>query len=74
MVTMAVILLWLILLVLYWPAAVLALVLVPVLWVVALPFRCVFWVVEAVLKLVRSILYLPARLLGDRTATEQPGA
>ena len=59
-----VILLWLVLFVLFWPLALLALVLVPVLWVLSIPFRIVFWVVEAVLRLVKSILFLPARLLG----------
>ena len=58
-----VILLWLILFVLFWPLALLALVLVPVLWLLSIPFRIVFWAVEAVLRLVKSILFLPARLL-----------
>ncbi len=61
-----VILLWLILFVLFWPLALLALVLVPVLWLLSIPFRIVFWTVEAVLRLVKSILFLPARLLGFR--------
>ena len=61
-----VILLWLILFVLFWPLALLALVLVPVLWLLSIPFRIVFWAVEAVLRLVKSILLLPARLLGAK--------
>ena len=59
-----VILLWLILLVLFWPLALLALVLIPALWLLSIPFRIVFWVVEAVLRLFKSLLFLPARLLG----------
>jgi hypothetical protein len=58
------ILLWLILFVLFWPLALLALLLVPALWLLSIPFRIVFWAVEAVLRLVKSILFLPARLLG----------
>jgi hypothetical protein len=61
-----VILLWLILFVLFWPLALLALVLVPILWLLSIPVRIVFWAVEAVLRLVKSILFLPARLLGAK--------
>ncbi|HVK57959.1 MAG TPA: hypothetical protein VM735_04195 [Candidatus Kapabacteria bacterium] len=63
-----VILLWLILFALFWPLALLALVLVPVMWLLAIPFRLVFWVFEAMLRLLKSILFLPARLLGDKEA------
>lgn len=62
--TVMLIILWLILFVLFWPLALLALVLVPVLWLISIPFRVVFWAVEAVLRLIKAILYLPARLLG----------
>ena len=58
------ILLWLILFVLFWPLALAALILVPLLWLLTIPFRIVFWVIEAVLRLIKSILFLPARLLG----------
>jgi hypothetical protein len=47
-----------------WPLAILALLLLPFLWLVSLPFRLVFTVVEAVLALIRTLLFLPARLLG----------
>lgn len=63
-----VIILWLILFALFWPLALLALVLVPVLWLLSIPFRLVFWVVEAVLRFVKSLLFLPARLLGYKPA------
>ena len=59
-------LLWLILLVLAWPVALLILVLYPVLWLLALPFRLVGITVEGVLELVRALFLLPARLLGAR--------
>ena len=52
--------------VLCWPLALLVLVLLPVLWLLLLPFRVAFLVVEAGLALVRAILFLPARLLGFR--------
>ena len=59
-----VLLAWLILLAISWPLALAALVLLPVLWLVALPFRLVGVVVSAGLALVRALLLLPARLLG----------
>jgi hypothetical protein len=65
------IMLWLILFVLFWPVAVLALFVVPLLWLLAIPFRLVFWVVEALLRLAKSILLLPARLLGDKQAVAE---
>ena len=58
------ILMWLILFVLFWPLALLAVVLVPLLWLLTIPFRLVFWLIEAVLRLFKGILFLPARLLG----------
>ena len=66
MMGIAVILLWLILFVLFWPLALVAIVLVPVFWVLLIPFRLLFWLVEAILRLAKSILFLPARLLGYR--------
>jgi hypothetical protein len=57
-------LLWCILLVLYWPAALLALLLYPVVWVLLIPFRLVGIAVGGVLDLLRAIITLPARLLG----------
>jgi hypothetical protein len=59
-------LLWLILLVLAWPVALLILVLYPILWLLALPFRLVGITVEGVLELVRALFLLPARMLGAR--------
>jgi hypothetical protein len=56
-------LLWLILLVLCWPLAIIALVLYPLIWLFMLPFRLVGIAVEGVFALLRSIVMLPARLL-----------
>lgn len=58
--------LWLILLVLCWPLALLALLLYPILWLLLLPFRLIGITVDAVFELLRAILLLPARLLGAR--------
>jgi len=59
-------LLWLLLFVLCWPLALLALVLYPLIWLVSLPFRLVGIAVEGVFELLRSIILLPARLLRGR--------
>ena len=57
-------LLWLILLVVCWPLALLAIVIYPLAWLVLLPFRLVGIAVEGVLELIRGIVLLPARVLG----------
>ena len=56
-------LLWLLLFILCWPLALMALVLYPIVWLILLPFRLVGIAVGGVLELLKSILYLPARLL-----------
>lgn len=61
-------LLWLILFVLCWPLALLALVLYPLVWLLLLPFRLVGIAVDGVFQLLKAILLLPARLLGARPA------
>jgi hypothetical protein len=60
---MAKFLLWLILLVLCWPLALLALVLYPLVWLLLLPFRLVGIAVGGVFELLKAILFLPARVL-----------
>jgi hypothetical protein len=62
-------LLWLLLLIVCWPLALLALVLYPIVWLLLLPFRLVGIAVEGVFELLRSIVMLPARVLrGPRAA------
>lgn len=56
-------LLWLILLVLCWPLALLVLLLWPLVWLLLLPFRLVGIAVEGVFELLRAIVTLPARVL-----------
>jgi hypothetical protein len=58
---------WFVLLALCWPLALLALVLLPLVWMICLPFRLAAIVVQAVFALVRTLLFLPARLLGYRS-------
>ena len=57
-------LLFLILLVLCWPLALLALILYPLVWLVLLPFRLLGIVVSGTLELIRALFLLPARVLG----------
>jgi hypothetical protein len=57
-------LLWVILFVLCWPIALLALILYPIVWLVLLPFRLVGIAVDGVFEFLRAILHLPARVLG----------
>jgi hypothetical protein len=59
--------LWLLLFVLCWPLALLALLLYPLVWLICLPFRLVGIAVEGVFELLRSIVMLPARVLRGRT-------
>jgi hypothetical protein len=59
-------LLWLILLILCWPLALLALILWPIVWLISLPFRLLGIAVEGAFELLRAIIMLPARLLGSR--------
>ncbi len=62
-------LLWLMLAILAWPLALLALIVYPVVWVLTIPFRLVGISVRAVFDLLEAIVRLPARVLrGPRTA------
>jgi hypothetical protein len=58
---------WCILFVLCWPVAICALILLPFVWLVSLPFRLVGIAVNALFALIRALLFLPARLLGWRS-------
>jgi hypothetical protein len=59
-------LLWLILLVLCWPLALLALVAYPFVWLLLLPLRLLGVAVDSVFELLRALLFLPSRLLRGR--------
>jgi len=57
---------WLILFILCWPIALLALILYPIVWLLLLPFRLVGIVVDGVFEFLRAVFTLPARVLGGR--------
>jgi len=57
-------LVWLVLFIVCWPLALLALLLYPFVWLLSLPFRLVGITLEAVFSLLRAVLFLPSRLLG----------
>ncbi len=61
-------LLWLLLLVVCWPLAILALLLWPLVWLICLPLRLVGIAVDGVFSLLRAIVMLPARVLGGGAA------
>jgi hypothetical protein len=62
-------LLWMILLVLCWPLALLALLVYPLVWLLLLPFRLLGIAVDGAFELLRAVILLPARILrGPRTA------
>jgi hypothetical protein len=56
-------LLFLILLVLCWPLALLALLLFPLVWLILLPFRILGFAVGGVLAFIKALFMLPARVL-----------
>jgi len=60
---MAAFLLWIILFILCWPLALLALVIYPFVWLLLLPFRIMGIAVNGVLGLLSALFLLPVRLL-----------
>lgn len=63
---MLTVLLWLILFVLCWPLALLALVVWLLVWLLLLPFRLLGIAFERVFALARALFFLPARVIGGR--------
>lgn len=61
-----VVLAWCVLFVVAWPLALMAIVLLPLLWLLSIPFRIFGVLVEALLAFIRAIFFLPARILGYR--------
>ncbi len=57
-------LLWVIVLLLCWPIALLAIILYPLVWLLLLPFRLIGIAVDGVFELIKAIITLPARILG----------
>jgi hypothetical protein len=60
---MAAFLLWVILFILCWPLALLALIAYPFVWLILLPFRFVGIAVGGVLALLSALFLLPVRLM-----------
>ena len=56
--------LWVVLLVICWPVALVALVIYPLVWLILLPFRLLGIVVTGVFEFLRALVTLPARVLG----------
>jgi hypothetical protein len=67
--TLPTLIIWFILLILCWPLAFLALILWPIVWLISLPFRLIGITFEAFFALLKTVLMLPARVLGYKAAT-----
>ena len=65
-------LLWVLIFVICWPIAVLAVLLWPVVWLLTIPLRLIGVAVEGVFELLRAIIMLPARLLGGGRRAPSP--
>ena len=60
---MLTLLLWLILFILCWPLALIALLLYPLVWLLLLPFRLFGIAIEGVFELLRALILLPSRIV-----------
>ncbi len=60
------VLVWCVLFAVAWPLALIALVLLPILWLLSIPFRLFGIVLEAALAFIKALLFLPARVLGHK--------
>jgi hypothetical protein len=54
---------WLLLFIVCWPLALIALILWPLIWLISLPFRLIGITFDALFAFLRAVLFLPARLL-----------
>jgi hypothetical protein len=61
-----VVLVWCVLFVVAWPLALIAIFLLPLLWLLSLPFRALAVIFEALFAFIKAVLFLPARLLGHK--------
>ena len=57
---------WCLLFLLFWPLALVAALLVPLIWLILLPFRLIGVAVEGVFEFLRALVFLPARVLGGK--------
>jgi hypothetical protein len=61
-----IVLVWCLLFAIAWPLAILLMFLLPILWLLSIPFRIFGILLGAVLAFLKALLFLPARLLGHR--------
>jgi hypothetical protein len=61
-----IVLVWCLLFAIAWPLAILLVFLLPILWLLSIPFRIFGIMLGAVLAFLKALLFLPARLLGHR--------
>ncbi|MDZ7765729.1 MAG: hypothetical protein U5K00_15145 [Melioribacteraceae bacterium] len=57
-------LMWILLLVLCWPLALLALIIYPFLWLLSIPFRVLGFAVDGLLNFIKALFLFPSRVLG----------
>ena len=58
--------LWILLFIFSWPLALMALILYPFFLILSIPFRLLGITLDALFALLKAILFLPARILGQR--------
>jgi len=56
-------LLWCLLLITFWPLAIAAIILYPIVWIILLPFRLVGITVDGILELLRQLIKLPSTII-----------
>ena len=61
-----VVVVWFLLFAIAWPLALLLVFLLPILWLLSIPFRIFGIALSAVFAFLKALLFLPARLLGHR--------
>ncbi|MDH5609511.1 MAG: hypothetical protein OEY56_08525 [Cyclobacteriaceae bacterium] len=61
--TIIVILLWFILFSISWPIAILLLLILPLIWLVLLPFRILGFTLEFIFRLIHSLFLFPFRVV-----------
>lgn len=61
-----IVIVWCLLFVIAWPLALMLVFLLPILWLLSIPFRIFGIALSAVFAFLKALLFLPARLLGHR--------
>ena len=62
---MMTLILWILLFIFSWPLALMALILYPFFLILSIPFRLLGITLDALFALLKAILFLPARILGQ---------